>query len=364
MRKAAIRLDYIDASKGIGMLLVIWAHTSNIFSSFIYAFHMPLFFFLSGMMFREQKYQKIGDLIKKRMHTLIIPYLFYSFVTWIVWSGYTILTSGDKFSVKSLCYPLLQTFIAQGSGGFLIHNVPLWFVTCLFIVEIVYFFTNKLPEFFNFLISLGMTALGYTLITKVHFFDFKLLPWNIEVAFVAIIFYTVGNITIKHFSHDKIIRICGSHKSISILVATVTGIVTCIGSKYTGRLSLGSDVLNGGIIYYIDAFCGILMILIISILLTSSSWSFPFIDKIKWIIDKIKWIGEYSFRVMALHNPIRGFIAVLIAKSAHETISYVANSFYYSIIVFLITLTMVIPSVWFITKLVTYEKSKGKSLAI
>lgn len=41
------RMSYIDIMKGIGIFLVIWAHLSRdlMVTSFIYGFHMPLFFY-------------------------------------------------------------------------------------------------------------------------------------------------------------------------------------------------------------------------------------------------------------------------------------------------------------------------------
>lgn len=45
------RVEYIDFMRGIAMLLVIYGHCSemNTANRFILSFHMPLFFFISGM---------------------------------------------------------------------------------------------------------------------------------------------------------------------------------------------------------------------------------------------------------------------------------------------------------------------------
>ena len=58
------RLDYIDIAKGIGIILVVFAHTlvpqirgNSTFAYFlwifIYNFHMPLFLFFSGWLFEK-----------------------------------------------------------------------------------------------------------------------------------------------------------------------------------------------------------------------------------------------------------------------------------------------------------------------
>lgn len=43
----------VDVAKGIGILLVILGHLKNPIMDFIYAFHMPLFFFISGMFVKK-----------------------------------------------------------------------------------------------------------------------------------------------------------------------------------------------------------------------------------------------------------------------------------------------------------------------
>lgn len=43
------RQTWIDVCRGIGILLVVFAHTSSPFNNFIYGFHMPLFFMISGI---------------------------------------------------------------------------------------------------------------------------------------------------------------------------------------------------------------------------------------------------------------------------------------------------------------------------
>ena len=42
------RLQHIDIAKGIAICLMVYGHTNSYGMSFIYSFHMPLFFILSG----------------------------------------------------------------------------------------------------------------------------------------------------------------------------------------------------------------------------------------------------------------------------------------------------------------------------
>ena len=44
-----MRSNFIDIVKGIGIFLVVLGHQNTILTQEIYSFHMPLFFFLSGI---------------------------------------------------------------------------------------------------------------------------------------------------------------------------------------------------------------------------------------------------------------------------------------------------------------------------
>lgn len=68
------RLVQFDVLKGIGILLVLLGHTDvvGIPKTFIYGFHMPLFFFCSGCFYRQKGW---GDFLKDNVRSLLIPYL-------------------------------------------------------------------------------------------------------------------------------------------------------------------------------------------------------------------------------------------------------------------------------------------------
>jgi len=323
------------------MLLVVWGHIlgHGQVTSFIYSFHMPLFFFISGLLFNGQKYQSFPNFIIRRVKSLLIPYFIYSVITWIVWFAYNYIA---KVHVKSFFMPLMQTFIAQGSGGFLVHNVPLWFVTCLFLTELFYYYIAKLPGYGSFLVSLLMSVLGYLMIEKFTFWNFKLLPWNLEVSFAAMIFYCLGNIVrtkigITKFN-DFFVNPKASHSNYYVYIISILCLcVGILGVRINGKISYGSDSLGDHFFWLqISALCGIFVMLHLSCLTALLSNKFSV-----GILNYLKWIGENSFKFMAVHVPIKGFIIVLIGKLIHRSPSYVGNHYLPSFISFVITMIIV-----------------------
>ena len=90
------RLVYADIAKGIGILLVVFGHTLipslcaqsgliNAVHTFIYYFHMPLFFTISGIVFEHNinRYSNTPIFLRKKLLLLIVPYLVYSLISYI-----------------------------------------------------------------------------------------------------------------------------------------------------------------------------------------------------------------------------------------------------------------------------------------
>lgn len=75
------RIEAIDIGKGIGILLVILGHMTDeasMLHSFIYSFHMPLFFFLSGMVITDDKLLLSNAISKQKR--LMVSYFLYSVI--------------------------------------------------------------------------------------------------------------------------------------------------------------------------------------------------------------------------------------------------------------------------------------------
>ena len=300
------RLDYIDIAKALGMLTIMWGHIAiGKTVTFVYAFHIPLFFFLSGMVFVQDKYPDFMSFVKRRIQTLIVPYIIYSFITWAVWAAFSYFTHAK---VANYWMPLLETFIAQGSEGYLVHNVPLWFVSCLFVVELSYYWISKLPDVWNIFICLICATLSYVLVNYCTSFDFTTLPWSIEVAMAAIIFYAIGHLFIKHIGHQQFEYIANRKKWVTAIFMLLLFVLVWYAGLYNKSVSMGHANLRNPFIFYTVACAGVLAFLLLSSMLAQSR-----INSHKWM-NGVRWFGQNSFIAMAIHNPIKGFTIVALAS--------------------------------------------------
>ena len=195
------RLDYLDVTKGIGILLVILGHIlseSDFIYKIIYAFHMPLFFIIAGYVYNENKYKNstVSDFIKKKFKSYIIPYFRMALICLIIFgvvlnfrenginnTFYNQLIIYVKGIIYSKCY--LETTP---------NCSPIWFLTCLFCMEIMFYFIFKyvnkkyIPIIICFIIGV--------VLNKINIIN---LPWNLDIALFALPFMYLGLI-IKQYN--------------------------------------------------------------------------------------------------------------------------------------------------------------------
>ena len=76
--QVAERSSWIDYAKVIGIWLVVYGHTpGHYFVHWIFIFHMPLWFILSGYLYKPRNFQAE---LKRTIPVLVIPYVLYNII--------------------------------------------------------------------------------------------------------------------------------------------------------------------------------------------------------------------------------------------------------------------------------------------
>lgn len=191
------RSNVIDIMKGIGILLVILGHCmpyENPLNRFIYSFHMPLFFMISGYLYNEKYIDKQKEYILSKLKMFliyfIIPLCVFVFINNFLYNmgfytniyesqlpNHSNISETILFIIKSTFY--LQSLSAM--SGFL------WFIRTLCVVLIIFNFSNKLFKnniiYNQILLSIVSIILFYSL--KIIFNDNLFL--NIFLAYPFIV---------------------------------------------------------------------------------------------------------------------------------------------------------------------------------
>lgn len=174
------RLDSIDILKGIGITLVLFGHLPipEAVKTWIYSFHMPLFFFCSGLFSRPKP---LFTALKKDMRTTLVPYLFFCSILIL-----TMLTI-SMVHLKSIS----AAFLSLKLNPFDNHCYPLyhtiWFLVCLFFVREI---SNIFGQFRR--VS-GIAAGGYFVAYLLRVNDIH-VPFFIDTALGVMFFFWLGRV--------------------------------------------------------------------------------------------------------------------------------------------------------------------------
>ncbi len=112
---------------------------------------MPLFFFVSGYLFKTDKNFK--SFFKKRYFSIVKPFFTFAFLTYLLHRFFFLLTNNKNFStINDLFISLLY---GNAFNDHMSWNPPLWFLPCLMTLLVLYYFIEKFQKSITiFLISI------------------------------------------------------------------------------------------------------------------------------------------------------------------------------------------------------------------
>jgi len=206
------RVKYLDIAKGIGIILVILGHMDIGFvKNYIYSFHLPLFFLISGICFNLG--ENYLSYLKKKSYRCLLPYAVFGMIIVLVETktGY-LYKKGFKINLIDL---LKQE-----------RYSTLWFLATLFLASNIFYLIVKIckqNEIIILIVSIVLSVIFVYLDQNL----IRALPWNLDTAFIVLGFMAVGYF-IKNFKGilDKLVGI-SLKKKIVITVLFFLGNVAC-----------------------------------------------------------------------------------------------------------------------------------------
>ncbi len=186
------RIDWIDLAKGIAILLVIIGHTVKFDSmtrNFIFSFHMPLFFVLSGYTYKfAENQQEFWIHVRKGIRHLLLPAILISVITvfapWVMGSEHSFSALGMRARSVGEAF--------WWASGVKVNSHPglgaVWFLISLFWAKIIIDGIHLLfPGENKGYIYTFVGILGVFLGIRGMW-----LPQNLDVTCVAVLFMSVG----------------------------------------------------------------------------------------------------------------------------------------------------------------------------
>lgn len=317
------RIEYLDILRAIGILYMIFGHITLYpkYDHYIHAFHMPLFFFITGYFFTKNEKLPWKDFIKKTSKKLLIPYFILGFMFSII----------DYIFLKGNLPNNLLIMVTTNNEGFPIAGA-FWYFTCLFFGMLIFYILRKVLKKDYLLItsSLLIMLLGvyFKKIINVELW-LSLIPSFVSVGFITLGYYTK--------KYDLLEKYRINNPLILITIFLLNGFIIF----KTGYVNMRTNNYPNFIILLIN-FIGTMFFYI------NFSRKIENISFLNFLTEKLNFIGKYSILFLELNQ----FIILIIKKVLVVIGIAKTTSVLYSITIFIMTIIII----YFLTKKIIKSK--------
>ncbi|SFK80312.1 Fucose 4-O-acetylase [Porphyromonadaceae bacterium KH3CP3RA] len=320
-----MRKNYIDILKGIGIFFVVLGHVTRIpeLRVFIWNFHMPLFFLISGFLYNPDKYPDFKGFFKSKFKSIYIPYVLFFLVTFLYWVVIERRFRGGEYSVL---HQFIGLFYGTIEGNHLYFNGPLWFLPCLFAVELMFYYISKIK---NKIGILSVLIISFTIGTLIQQYNLNVLPFGLHTAFFGLVFYGIGFISKEQESSFKNLSLIFKFL---ILVGCMYVQIMAVQNGYRG------DIETSPIYYIPIALCGILFWAVLSKLINKNG--------------PLEYLGANSLIIMSVHEPIYRFLIGGFSRFSGIEVDIIRTNLIYSILISIICIIIIIPIIYLYNKYV------------
>ena len=299
-------IPWLDSAKGFGILLVVLGHASLLgpLNHFLFAFHMPLFFIISGVLFKPRP---LGVIFRRKTQSLLVPYFVFAFLTFIYWSVVERRFRPGSYSVPDAA---INIVVARGGIEHNPYNVVLWFLPCLFITEIMFSAIHMIVNRG----SLGRRAGGIAIVCScivsfliggwLQSLDLPRLPFTLDIIPFSYGFYAIGYVAKDIL--PLLSRLAGTPARIRLVLLVPSVFLFAFVAALTLGTGLQVDLNNMVVtsipVMIVTAVAGTLATLLLCISIDNPIF---------------RYLGGSSLTVICVHDPIKRIVIALVAKVMH-----------------------------------------------
>jgi fucose 4-O-acetylase-like acetyltransferase len=306
----------VDIARGIGIILVVLGHNWTVLQDrgelfrVIYSFHLPLFFFLSGLFLRDA--DPLGRFALSRADALLKPY----FVVLVLLGLFMVVNPLATSTSTSRMSPLAYFSGVIYATAPTIAWAPLWFLPHLFVASVVSMailratLAARYRPAWIFLIASGFLAMGIWWIDRFWQIDTRSLsfmglaqwpglPWSLDLTFISSACILAGfllktQVATMHFS------------LLGFLVSAIA--FALLHGYFDETIDLNLRSYGNPLISSLQAALGIYLVLSASSLL----------QRYAALQRPLTYIGSGSLLILVFHAVAQGRAFLLLSRFSHN----------------------------------------------
>ena len=311
------RIIALDIAKGICILLVIAGHAFCMDWCFpVYAFHLPCFFFISGMLIKEERLRSPFNFIKYESKVILTPFFVMLAISILV----CIMVSDWRNSITTKGV-LKDIYLATPNFA---QNSSLWYLVAFWFsiiyLNVAYCISKRSRSRFAITISVvAVVSLCLPSIMAWLEIPAHRLPLRADSGLLAVVFVGAG-----FCFRDEVLRLIKRLSHWHYVAGLV--LVVAFASVLNGPSNMAS-LLYGrfAFLYFPIAFAGIFAVLSLSQAIKSC----PRIQGV------LRFFGKYSLIVFGFQSMlISGYNLIVLKTTGEELVLYGSNPIVHQILTF------------------------------
>ena len=296
------RLAWPDAAKGLGVLLVGLGHSRLLpewASAWIYSFHMPLFFLLSGWFFSLRP-GGVGATLRHKALPILMPYLAYN-LAFFCWESAAAIAAGGGPDWDGLLGIALQWPDTPWAGR-------AWFFPGLFAAECLFaLLLRALEGRENRLLPAALLAAGAVWIYAR--LGGARLPWHVDAAVLLLPYLALGR-RARHWLERHPASVCSAGQTIRLaLVCLGANLLFTAFNRNLGptRIDYNLRYLNEFFTCYAAGACGAAFCVLLCRALPAAR-GLRFLGKYSAAYYAVGWLGSnLAQRAVECLAPVSGW---------------------------------------------------------
>ena len=298
------RIIWLDIARGLAMLCVIYGHISprsTGISRWIYSWHMPVFFLITGILLSTNtnwKQMTYRELFIKDLKSILYPYLIFNFIELI--RSYT-------SSLYDVMRGLIHFCILDGLR-------VLWFLSALFFARQFFFHLMKRTQKKEAITACVIIVMVVTSMMSVVFGRLDLQNMPMRLLFRILNIYNRSGIAfiflILGFTGANYLRSIRLTNPIKGVVLVCMLLFSVFFSRYS-TVDLHYSIIGNPLFFYPLAIAGSVFVFVLS----------EFLSRFR-LSEIIRFMGCNSIVFFVTHNPVRHLLVFLFPSIRNNTVLY------------------------------------------
>jgi len=331
----SIHYTWIDYVKFLSIFLVVFYHCPPPFTHIphlsLSLLRIPCFFFISGLLFRFEKYPSFLKFVKRRSKQLLVPYFCFFVIFYAYWLIIGKKTGLEADQNASLFQPLWEYLYGRPN----LVCVPMWFVSCLFALQCIFYLLFRKVK--NRIFALPIL---FSLPFVTVWVDLSNSPWMLDDVLRNIPFYGVACL----FRKEIMDPVNFKKHLIPLCLSVILYMFSVYGLTFAENNYL--DIL----LRLVGSFCILYPVIFIFKAITGFFVKSHFVE----------YISTNAIVVLACHTyPVR-IIWIFIEKVLHKGPDFFDGQYLLKFLMATIILSAMIIPIFLINKYIPFMVGKGK----